>query len=129
MEGKLKPGIKALILRTLPNSSSKLEIDYSDTNPPFIDENAISLLVETGIEHLLVDLPSVDKEKDDGLLKSHHAFWQTDSNLRESATITEFIFVRDEIEDGLYFLNLQIAPMELDASPSKPILYKITDQS
>jgi hypothetical protein len=44
-----------------------------------------------------------------------------------SATITEFIFVDDLIYDGTYILNLQIAPIENDASPSKPTIYKVID--
>jgi hypothetical protein len=43
------------------------------------------------------------------------------------ATITEFIYVPDAIEDGTYFLELQLAPFENDASPSRPVLYKVTD--
>jgi hypothetical protein len=35
------------------------------------------------------------------------------------------IYVEDAISDGSYILNLQIASFENDASPSKPILYKI----
>ncbi len=44
-----------------------------------------------------------------------------------NATITEMIYVSDEVEDGDYILNLQIASFENDASPSKPVLYKILD--
>ena len=47
--------------------------------------------------------------------------------IRKDATITEFIYVSNKIEDGAYILNLQIAPFENDASPSKPVLYKIMD--
>jgi hypothetical protein len=78
-------------------------------------------------------LPSVDKEKDEGKLLAHKAFWNvTDvKNLNVDArldcTITEMIFVSDEVKDGSYLLNLQIASFENDASPSKPILYVITD--
>ncbi len=82
-------------------------------------------LVELGIEHLLIDLPSVDKEKDNGALLAHKTFWNYDGELRKSATITEFIFVPNHILDGTYFLNLQVAPFENDASPSRPVLYKI----
>jgi hypothetical protein len=74
---------------------------------------------------LLVDLPSVDKEKDGGALLAHNAFWNTTGKIRINATITEFIFVPNEVEDGEYLLNLMIAPFENDATPSKPILYKI----
>ena len=34
-------------------------------------------------------------------------------------------YVENKILDGNYILNLQIASFENDASPSKPILYKI----
>ena len=80
---------------------------------------------ELGVEHLLIDLPSVDKEKDDGKLLAHKAFWNFNSEVRLNATITEFIYVPDSITDGAYFLNLQVAPFENDASPSRPVLYKI----
>ena len=73
---------------------------------------------------MLIDLPSVDRESDEGKLLSHNAFWNTGGKLRLDATITEFIFVPNTVEDGTYFLNLQMAPFENDASPSKPILYK-----
>jgi hypothetical protein len=35
------------------------------------------------------------------------------------------IYVPENIEDGIYLLNIQIASFETDASPSKPILYEI----
>ena len=60
---------------------------------------------------------------------AHKAFWNVkdinnlNSDARLEATITEMIFVADEIKDGSYLLNLQIASFENDASPSKPVLY------
>jgi hypothetical protein len=84
-------------------------------------------MVQKGIKHLLIDQPSVDREEDGGELKSHKAFWNFDGKLRKDCTITELIYVPNSIEDGTYFLNLQIAPFENDATPSKPILYKIID--
>ena len=78
-------------------------------------------------QNLLIDLPSVDKEQDEGELLAHNAFWNTSGKLRLDATITEFIYVSNKIEDGCYMLNLQIAPFENDASPSKPILYKVIE--
>mgnify|MGYP001826361543 FL=1 len=118
---------EALVIRTLPNVKDKLSKQYSNTNPPYLLEQAAEFLVEKGIEHLLIDLPSVDKEKDGGALLAHHAFWNTGGKVRYSATITEFIFVANTIKDGTYFLNLQVAPFENDASPSRPVLYKIED--
>ena len=122
---------EALIIRTLPNQLEKKSQKYSNTNPPYLSEDAAIFIRESEIEHLLIDLPSVDKEHDEGKLLAHKAFWNVkDTNnlnqdARFNATITEMIYVADEIEDGNYILNLQIASFENDASPSKPILYKI----
>lgn len=115
----------AVVIRTIPNMSDKLSKQYSNTNPPYLLEEAAIYLKEKGIKHLLLDLPSVDKEKDNCELLAHNAFWNTAGKLRMDATITEFIFVPNTVEDGTYFLNLQIAPFENDATPSKPVLYSI----
>lgn len=128
---KLGAPKEALIIRTFPNSVSKKSLKYSNTNPPYLSEDAARFIRESGIQHLLVDLPSVDKEKDDGKLLAHKAFWNVkdvnnlNAGARLDCTITEMIFVPDAVQDGTYVLNLQIASFENDASPSKPILYAI----
>lgn len=114
----------AIIIRTLPNLSDKCSRQYSKTNPPYLTEEAARFLVDKGVEHLLVDLPSVDKERDGGELLAHKAFWDFNGKIRKQATITEFVFVPNSIGDGTYFLNLQVAPFENDASPSRPVLYR-----
>ncbi|WP_411767275.1 cyclase family protein [Winogradskyella sp. A3E31] len=119
--------VEALVVRTIPNTKDKKTRQYSYTNWPYFKEDAIEFLVKKGIKHLLIDLPSVDRERDGGELNSHHTFWNTKGKVREDATITEFIYVPNKVEDGSYFLNLQIAPFHNDATPSKPILYKIID--
>ncbi|WP_322551466.1 cyclase family protein [Flavobacterium psychraquaticum] len=122
---------EAIIIRTVPNSETKKHLKYSNTNPPYLTEEASIFIREIGIQHLLIDLPSVDKEHDEGKLLAHKAFWNVKdvNNLNEDArmycTITELIYVDETISDGSYFLNLQIASFENDASPSKPLLYKI----
>ena len=122
---------EAIIIRTLPNLELKKHLKYSNMNPPYLSEAAARFIRESGIQHLLIDLPSVDKEHDEGKLLAHKAFWNvTDVNnlnadARLDCTITEMIFVPNEVKDGSYLLNLQIASFENDASPSKPILYKI----
>ena len=118
---------EAVVIRTLPNLKDKISKQYSNTNPPYLLEEAAQFLVDKGVEHLLIDLPSVDKERDAGALLAHRAFWDVDGKMRKQATITEFIFVPNAIEDGTYFLNLQVAPFENDASPSRPVLYKILE--
>lgn len=118
---------EALVIRTIPNTSEKLTQQYSNTNPPYFLEEAALFLKSIGVKHLLTDLPSVDKEKDEGKLLAHNAFWNTSGEMRLDATITEFIYVPNHIVDGTYLLNLQIAAFENDASPSKPVLYKILE--
>jgi kynurenine formamidase len=116
---------EALVIRTIPNTKDKKSRQYSHTNWTYFQEDAIKLLVRKGIKHLLVDLPSVDREEDGGELKGHKAFWDLNGRIRKDATITELVYVSNKIEDGCYMLNLQIAPFENDATPSKPILYKV----
>lgn len=116
---------EAVVIRTLPNTAAKKSKKYSHTNWPYLEESAAIFLRESGVQHLLIDLPSVDKEKDDGQLLAHRAFWDYPKNIRTEATITEFIYVANNIKDGNYILNLQIASFENDATPSKPVLYKI----
>lgn len=116
---------EAIVIRTLPNFEDKKNMQYSHTNPPYMTAEAAIYLREKGIKHLLIDLPSIDKEKDGGELSAHNAFWNTNGDIRFDATITEFIYVANNIEDGAYYVNLQIAPFENDATPSKPVLYKL----
>lgn len=116
---------EAVVIRTLSNGLNKLTMQYSNTNPPYVMEDAILFLNERGVDHLLIDMPSIDREMDEGKLLAHHAFWQYPHNTQFHKTITEFIYVNNEVMDGTYILNLQIASFENDASPSKPLLYKI----
>lgn len=130
---KLGAPREAIIIRTLPNFKIKKSLKYSNTNPPYLDEDAARYIRESGIKHLLIDLPSVDKEKDDGKLLAHKAFWNVkdvnnlNADARLDCTITEMIYVANNVLDGSYLLNLQIVSFENDASPSKPILYSILE--
>jgi len=127
---KALKGVKpqAIVIRTIPNTLEKRSKQYSHTNWPYLLEDATLFLREIGVEHLLIDLPSVDREKDEGELLAHRAFWNYPKAPRKNATITEFIFVKNDIKDGTYFLNLQMAPFVNDASPSKPVLYEVVSQ-
>lgn len=117
---------EALILRTLPNDGLKKIAQYSGKNPPYLHHEAMEFMARIGVKHFLIDLPSVDKEDDGGKLLAHKAFWRYPGpKVRTNATITELVYVDGSILDGSYLLNLQIASFELDASPSKPVLYKV----
>ncbi|QED38801.1 cyclase family protein [Antarcticibacterium arcticum] len=119
-----KNEVEAFIIRTHPNYIDKRSKKYSHTNWPYLEEKAAKYIKDCGIKHLLIDLPSVDKEKDEGKLLAHKAFWDYPKNTRFDATITELIYVPNKIEDGDYILNLQAASFENDAAPSRPVLYK-----
>jgi arylformamidase len=116
--------IEAVILRTLPNSKEKKYMNYSATNPPYLEQDVVDILDSHAVKHFMVDLPSVDRESDEGVLAFHHRFWSVPGQEDHTRTITELIFVSDEITDGSYILEMQLAPFENDASPSRPVLYK-----
>ena len=115
----------ALIIRTLPNNDEKLQRNYSGTNPPYVDPQFLETIRKRGVRHFLIDLPSVDREQDEGKLVGHKAFWGIPDDIQTSNTITELIYVPSVIKDGLYLLQMSISPLELDVSPSKPIIYEL----
>ena len=116
--------VKAIVIRTLPNNNNKLTANYTNDNPPFLECEIANYLIDKGIEHLLVDLPSVDQERDGGVLAFHHAFWNVPESPNTLRTITEFVYVPSHVLDGVYILELQLSPLKNDASPSRPILYQ-----
>ena len=118
----------ALIIRTKPNPKDKQFYRYSDHPAPFFTNDAMSMICDTGIKHLIVDLPSVDRFADDGILGNHRMFWGdgNDPNCKvnkdSEKTITELAFIPNHVEDGFYFLNIQIPHFMCDAAPSRPLL-------
>jgi arylformamidase len=121
-------GVSALIIRTLPNDISKLSRRYTQHPAPFFTHGAMELIRESGIRHLVVDLPSVDRADDGGILGNHRIFWGLDMNAPvnpetpSTRTITEMAYIPDELVDGLYFLSLQIPGLMLDAAPCRPLV-------
>lgn len=116
---------EALLIRTLPNGLDKKSMNYSGTNPCYLDIEIVDLLNDFGVKHLLVDQPSVDREEDGGALAFHHAFWNVPEKPNFERTITELIYVPNDVADGNYILEIQLAAFHNDASPSRPVLYKI----
>lgn len=119
-----------LIVRTLPNDERKRRMEWSGHNPPYLSADAARYIRSIGVRHLLVDLPSLDRE-DDPLLTAHRIFWDlpergpAEGNPDDGRTITEMIYVPDAVPDGIYLLNLQVPPFLLDAAPSRPLLYPL----
>lgn len=116
---------EALVLRTLPHRDDGSLRDWSGTNPCYLQSTACAWLRSIGVKHLLLDLPSVDREEDGGVLAAHHAFWDFPHTLDLDRTITELIHVPREVLDGDYLLELQVANFGNDAAPSRPVLYAV----
>ena len=123
--------LEGLIIRTLPNLESKKSIDYMKHSPSFFTLEAMKYIRSRGVKHLMVDTPSVDRLFDDGHLSCHNIFWDTTSKKLNTATIhftiTEMIYVNNNICDGSYFTNLQIPAFNSDAAPSRPIIFSINE--
>lgn len=115
---------EALVLRTLPNGTDKRTRQWSGTDPAWLEAEAATWLRSIGIKHLLLDLPSVDRENDGGKVAAHHAFWDHPRSTDLQRTITEMIYVPDEVRDGEYLLELQLPHFINDAAPSRPVLYQ-----
>lgn len=127
----LPAGVRALVIRTLPNDESKCTRDYAQQPPyPLLSAEAMARIVESGIEHLLIDTPSVDAADDGGLLLQHRRFWGFQDGhpdpARAGCTITEMIYVPDSCRDGTYLLALGVSAIEGDASPSAPLLFPVS---
>jgi len=136
LENADRDWLKCLIIRTLPNEESKKSRKYFEYAAPFFSLEAIKFIAEKKVNHLLVDVPSIDKLFDEGKLSAHRIFWNVEAESRQpkeasrlNNTITEMIFVPDKIKDGYYLLNLQITSFVADASPSRPILFKIIEKN
>jgi kynurenine formamidase len=114
---------EAIIVRTIPNSEEKCHHNYSSTNPPYFEPAALTFLRETGFKHLLTDLPSIDRESDEGRLAAHKNWFLENGVATPERTITELIFVPEKIKDGYYGLSIMAPSLETDAVPSRILLY------
>ena len=120
--------VEALIIRTKPNDHSKWTRQYSGTNFPYLTVGAMQRIVDAGVKHLLIDLPSVDREEDRGALAAHHLFWNVPASPNFQKTITELIYVPNEVADGTYVLNLQVSNFANDAAPSRPMIFGLAEE-
>jgi kynurenine formamidase len=123
---------RVLVLRTLPNRPEKQHQDYTDQVPPYLSRQAAEWLIARHIEHLVVDLPSIDRSYDEGRLTAHRIFFGLPAGstalaqaTRPRATVTELAFIPDSAADGPYLLELQVPALGGDAVPSRPLLYRL----
>jgi len=131
---KPQPGDKlvtrAALERNWPRDSSPRAVVIRTTEASYLTRDAAEFLVARNIEHLVVNLPSIDREHDEGRLTAHRVFFgmpprATAAATRPQATITEFAHTPPEVPDGLYVLEIQTPAIAGDAVPSRPILYPI----
>jgi len=129
--GIKKNKIEGIIIRTLPNSEEKKIQNYHLNFAPFFSNDAMLYLTHL-FKHIIVDLPSIDKAYDEGLLSNHHIFWNQpikEYTLQPNAfiekTITELVYIPDEITDGVYETIIGFPLWKEEAVPSsvwiKPI--------
>lgn len=122
----------ALIIRTLPNLPEKTHCNYDENPAAFFTIEAMEYIRTCGFDHLLVDVPSIDRLEDNGHLACHRIFFglpmgsvsPSPASLRRS--VTEMIYVPNDVMDGEYTLQIQSPPFELEAVPSNPMLYPIS---
>lgn len=126
-----KDFLEALIIRTLPNDDSKKHRNYMNYIPAYFSLDAMKYISELNVDHLLLDIPSVDRTFDEGKLSAHHIFWnvpfeshEVNANDHSMKTITEMIYAGNEVEDGIYMASIQIPDFRSDAAPSRILLYK-----
>lgn len=133
-----QPGfLEALVLRVRGVEAS-VDSRYTGQNPPYVGAQAMAVIRQAGVQHLLLELPSVDREEDAGALEAHHIFWSVPLGRHDyqgvapqeeaqgrRRTITEMILLPEALEDGPWWLQLQIPGFMLDAAPSRPILYPV----
>ncbi|GJD11588.1 hypothetical protein Gasu2_57200 [Galdieria sulphuraria] len=119
-----------LVIRTLPNDLKKYPTANNSVNWPYFTSDAIQVLDQFQIQHLLVDTPSLDRHPDGGKVESHKHFWQVSSDSvqspRKNRSLTELCCIPDPLKDDIYFIILSLSSFAfLDAVPSRPILFPL----
>src|SRR5215472_8927402 len=78
---------RAIVIRTLPNSPDKRARDYTGQTPPYLSQEAAALLVNRGVLHLVVDVPSIDRTHDEGRLTAHRLFFGLPPGVTELSAV------------------------------------------
>ncbi|RKP17423.1 HIT-like protein [Rozella allomycis CSF55] len=119
----LKTHINAIMIRTYA-SDLQFPIDFTNTNPAYFTKEAMSLISEWS-DHVLVDLPSIDREDDGGDLLAHKAFFNNNTN----KLVTELCRFPDSLDEGLYMLTMSLPRWNTDAVPTQPLVSRVKRMS
>lgn len=124
--------------------------DFSGSNWPYLTREAMALLCGDGgfgVEHVLINLPSVDREDDGGVLQNHRMVFRYPAgsppldvaSQRQSVvegkrrlllpcySVTELCDVPAAAREGRVLLSLQVSPIQMDAAPSRPLLFYLEE--
>jgi len=125
------PDVRALIVRTLPNDPQRRHRDYArDPGYPVFTPDAMRHVASLSLKHLLLDTPSLDAV-DERRLTNHRRWWGLDDIPAPRGidparrSVTEMIYVPDQVRDGLHWLHFGLSPILGDATPSRPSLYPV----
>lgn len=117
---------RALVLRT----GAAARGDAAEA--PYVSRQCAMELVARGIEHLVIDLPSIDRGHDQGRLCAHRLFFglppgstRLAEATRRDCTVTEFAAIPPELAPGPYALQLALPRIGGDAVPSQPLLFRL----
>ena len=120
------PPPRVLVIRTGADDDAPLA--------PYLSLEAARLIVERGIDHLVLELPSVDRSDDDGRLAGHRVLFGLPAGstrladaTRAHATVTELAFVPAACQDGPCAVQLQLTAWTGDAVPSRPVHFALDD--
>ena len=64
-------------------------------------------------------------------LFNHRRWWGLDDEttkvdpVHSARSVTEMIFVPDNVRDGYYWLNIELQPLISDAVSSRPVVYPV----
>ena len=116
--------LRALVIRTRCALTHPDGVYAEASCVPYLTPSAMTYLRERGVQHLLIDSPSVDRLDDGGELLSHRAYWGVERgddvitpSARVDATITEMINAPETLLDGHYLISIGAPAFLIDAAP------------
>jgi len=135
IQASLHPDAQALAIRSMPNPIDKMSRDYAlDPEYPVFSLQAMQFLAAGNLKHLLLDTPSLDRANDGGKLSNHRTWWGIGNGLEHGSldaakrSVTEMIYIPESVKDGLYWMHLELSPLMSDATPSRPVIYPLTEK-
>lgn len=133
---------RALVLRSeSPDTDGEAQGDREAPDAPeasterYLSRQLVRELVARGIEHLVVDLASIDRGHDGGRLCGHRLFFglppgsiRLAEATRRDCTVTEYARIPATLADGPCALQLTLPRLAGDAVPSRPLAFRLVPQ-